>query len=76
MKLESFIKKWRHLVWYVKDPEKLSEEAVVEAVLNYGDMGDVRKLFSILGIRRVAKIFREQISQRRRRINYNPKAAR
>lgn len=71
MTLGNFIKKRRYLVWYVKDPEKLSQEAIVEAVLNYGDWEDVKKLFSILGIKKVAKIFFKQT--RRKRINYDPK---
>lgn len=71
MTLQNFIKKRRYLVWYVKNPENLSQEAVVEAVLNYGNWDDVKKLFSILGINKVAKIFRKQTT-RRKRINYRP----
>ena len=73
MTLKDFIKKRRDLVWYVKSPENLSQEAIVEAVLNYGDFDDVKKLFSILGIKRVAGIFKKQT--RRKRINYDPKIA-
>ena len=68
--LKDFIKKRRHLIWYVKDFDHLSEEAIVESVLNYGDFDDVKKLFSILGLREVAKIFYKQI--RRKRSNYRP----
>ena len=73
MTLKDFIKKRRDLVWYVKSPENLSQEAIVEAVLNYGDFDDVKKLFSILGIKKVAGIFKSQT--RRKRINYDPKIA-
>lgn len=65
MTLKDFIKKRRSLVWYVKEPENLSSEAIVEAVLNYGDWDDVKKLFSILGITETAKIFKKQVSQKR-----------
>ncbi len=58
------------MVWYVKEPENLSQEAIVEAVLNYGDFDDVKKIFSILGIKKVAEIFTKQIG--RKRINYRP----
>ena len=71
MTLRNFIKKRRDLVWYVEDLEHLSKEAIVEAVLNYGDFDDVQKLFSILGIKQAARIFREQT--RRKRVNYDPK---
>lgn len=71
MTLKNFIKKRRGLVWYVKEPENLSPEAIVEAVLNYGNWDDVKKLFSILGVKKVAKIFYKQ-TRRRKRINYRP----
>lgn len=58
MTINDFIKKRSYLVWYVKHPERLSNEAIVEAVLNYGDWNDVQTLIKILGIKKVAKIFR------------------
>jgi hypothetical protein len=71
MTIREFIKKRRYLTWSVSKPEKLSKEAIVEYVLNYGDFDDVKKLSSILGIKRVAEIFRKQI--RGKRVNYDPK---
>lgn len=71
--LEKFIKTRPHLVWYVHDVRKLSEEAIVESVLNYGDFDDVKKLIALLGMQRVAEIFRKQTNPHRRRSNYNPK---
>lgn len=73
MTLKDFIKKRRSLVWYVKEPENLSPEAIVEAVLNYGDWDDVKKLFSILGLKKTSEIFFKQTN--RKRINYVPKIA-
>lgn len=60
MTLQSFIKKRKYLVWWVKNPGKLSPEPIVEAVLNYGEWDDVQKLIKILGMKKVAKIFREK----------------
>lgn len=71
MKIHAFIKKRPYLIWYTRDFEHLSEEAIVEAVLNYGDFDDVKKIIFILGIKKVAKIFRKQIRQKR--INYDRK---
>jgi hypothetical protein len=71
MTLNAFVKKRPYLVWYVAEPSALSEAAIVEATLNYGDFEDVQKLFALLGINRVATIFRSQI--KRKRINYDPK---
>jgi len=38
--INNFIKKRPYLVWYTKNYDNLSEEAVVEAVLNYGNFDD------------------------------------
>lgn len=58
------------MIWYTRDFKHLSEEAVLEAVLNYGDFDDVKKTIRILGMRKAAKIFRERA--RRKRSNYRP----
>lgn len=73
--LQDFIAARKTLVWYVRDPRKLSEESVVEAVLNYGNWRDVQKLTSILGIENVARIFRKQMVTGRQRGNYYPEVA-
>jgi hypothetical protein len=71
-KIINFIEKRPYLIWWVKNYERLNNEAVVEATLNYGDWEDVQLLFKILGIKTVAKIFQKQIKQKR--INYRPKS--
>ncbi|MFH0923462.1 MAG: hypothetical protein V1825_01885 [Candidatus Falkowbacteria bacterium] len=63
--LIKFIKRRKHLIWYVKDYGALNAEAIVEATLNYGDWDDVQKLIKILGIKKMAKIFRKQAKQKR-----------
>ena len=73
MTIHDFIKKRPHLVWYTRDFDHLSEEAVVEAVLQYGNFDDVKKLFALLGVQKVARIFRAQL--RKPRTNYDPKIA-
>lgn len=62
MTVRDIIKKKPYLIWYTKSYDSLSDEAVVEAVLNYGDWEDVQELIKILGIKKTAKIFRKQIS--------------
>jgi len=59
-----------YLWWWVRDKEKLSLESVVQGVLAYGDMDDVRKLFHLVGPEKVRHIFFQQISGRR--CNYRP----
>ncbi len=61
MNLEEFKKSRKYLFWDVKI-EKLNEEAVVERILNYGDWDDVEEMFKVIGIKKVAKIFRKQIA--------------
>jgi len=68
--LQDFIAARKDLVWYVKNPRALNEEAVVEAVLNYGNWRDFQMLLSILGVERVAGIFRMQAARPRK--NYRP----
>ena len=74
MTIRNFIKRRPYLVWYVKNPENLSHEAIVEAVLNYGDWDDVQTLIKILGIKKVAEIFRKKSKPSKMgRQNYEPK---
>ena len=71
--LQGFIKKRKHLIWYAKNYETLPAESIVEATLNYGDWDDVQKLIKILGIKKVAKIFREKSKlSKMERQNYRP----
>lgn len=71
MTINDFIKERPYLVWYVKNYNKLSDESVIEHTLNYGNWEDVQKLFSILGVKKTAMIFRKQTSGWR--TNYDKK---
>ena len=70
MTLGNFVRKRKHLFWSTKNYDGLSKEAVVEGILNYGDMNDVHELIALLGIKEVSKIFYANIN--RPRINYRP----
>ncbi|MEK7537717.1 MAG: hypothetical protein AAB619_01950 [Patescibacteria group bacterium] len=70
MNIYDFIKQRKHLVWSTNNYDGLSNEAIVEATLNYGDWNDVKELIEILGIRRVATIFRRRSAIPRS--NYRP----
>ncbi len=69
-KLRDFIEKRSYLVWYVADVARLSEESIVEHVLNYGTWEDVQGLISILGKEKVAEDFRKRSDMQR--TNYRP----
>ncbi|MFN8207179.1 MAG: hypothetical protein U0T82_07200 [Bacteroidales bacterium] len=66
----SLIRENSRLFWYVKPEykESISEEVLVETILNYGDLNSVKRLFICLGIEKVAGIFHRQIHQSR--VNY------
>lgn len=73
MTIHQFIKKRSYLVWYVKDLDKLNEASIVEHVLNYGDWNDVQEMIKILGVEKVAAIFREKSTPDKfGRQNYRP----
>ena len=71
MAIGDFVRKRKHLFWSTKNYDNLSNGAIVEGVLNYGNMKDVKELISLLGIQEVAKIFHKQTH--RMRINYDLK---
>jgi hypothetical protein len=70
MEIRNFAKKRPHLFWYINDFDNLSEEAIVEAVLNYGNWMDTQELLKILGTKKVASIFMQKTTGKR--TNYRP----
>ena len=68
--LKKYMRARKHLVWYVNDPENLNRESIIEHTLNYGGWDDVQKLIKIIGIKKMAEIFKKQTSGFR--TNYRP----
>ena len=60
MTLEKFIEERPHLIWWTKNYKGLGPEPIVEATLNYGNWKDVQNLIQILGMKKVAEIFRRK----------------
>ncbi len=74
MTMRDFIKTRKHLIWWTANYDRLSPEAIIEATLNYGNWDDVQKLIKILGIKKVAAIFRKKSQPSAvGRQNYQPK---
>ncbi len=69
--LKKFMRERKYLIWYAKNPEDLSVNSVVEHTLNYGNWDDVQKLIKIIGIKKMAEIFKNQTSGFR--TNYDKK---
>ncbi len=65
--IKQFILENAALFWWVAPDEKknISINALVEAVLNYGNEKSIKKLFELIGIKKVAAIFDKQISGKR-----------
>lgn len=78
--VKKFIREHKNLFWYIEDSakENISHEVLVEFILNYGDEKSVKKLFELLGLEKVARIFYKQTHKKgiaAKRINYFPRTA-
>jgi len=52
--IKQFIKENSSLFWWIKEDakENISINLLVEIILNYGDLESVKKLFSLIGIKK------------------------
>ena len=73
LEIKEYIKEIGVFFWWVpeKDKENLSLDSVVEATLNYVTIEQIKKLFGIIGIEEVARIFYKNTSGFR--TNYFPR---
>jgi len=72
--LKAFIRQHSSLFWYTPEDKKedISEEFLVETILNYGDLNSVKDLISLMGISKISKIFFDSIGKsERRKGNYH-----
>jgi hypothetical protein len=69
--LKDLIRKNAALFWYIKDEDKesLPLPVVVEFFLNYASLEDVKELFRIVGIKKVAEVYHTIISTSERVAN-------
>jgi len=70
MTVNSIIINKPYLAWYVKDPELLSEQSVLEHVINYGNWDDVQQFIQIKGLDKTADLFNKSLKNKR--TNYSP----
>ncbi len=73
MNLETYITERKALFWSVSPQQKkdISPTLLVETMLNYGSLADIKLLFEILGLPETARIF-FAATQNRSRHNYFP----
>jgi hypothetical protein len=68
--VQDIIKQKPYLAWFTSQYNQLSDQAVLEQVLNYGDWDDVKTFIRIRGMTKTAQLFKESISGPRD--NYKP----
>jgi len=70
--IKAFIREHSHLFWYTPEDKKeeINHEFLMETILNYGNLDNVRQLINILGIEQSAKIFFG--IQGRKKLNFYP----
>lgn len=66
--LQNLIKSKPYLVWNTKDYGMLDEEAIAEAILNYGSWEDVKTYHNIVGLPRAKEIFDALTTKKRSNI--------
>ena len=71
-KREKYIAEHAALFWYTPEAKKkdISDSLLVETILNYGTMEDVKALFELMGMAEVAEIF--FAAKGRQKLNYFP----
>lgn len=70
--IKAFIRKNAHLFWYIPDDKKedISDEVLVEFILNYGNLESFQELRELLGLNRISTVFMSL--EGRRKLNYYP----
>ena len=70
--LKNFIRENGSLFWYTPEDkgEKVTDELLVETMLNYGSLEEIQALFDLMGMREVVDIFRNMTG--RKKMNYFP----
>ena len=70
--LKEFIRQNSHLFWYIPEDKKedISDELLVETILNYGTLNDFIHLKNISGINFLSNIFLNL--EGRKKLNYYP----
>ena len=69
--LKDFIKRNEHLFWYTptQDKLKISDELLLENVLNYGTLETVKELFELMGVKKAKTVF-ENMKERKEKNIY------
>jgi hypothetical protein len=57
--LDKFIEKNKHLFWYTPENKKteISDELLLENIINYSDLKTIKELFEIWGLKKAKLVF-------------------
>ena len=68
-----FIDENAHLFWYIKKDalHDISDEVLVEFIMNYGDLDAIRKMFNLLGETKVSEIIGVSIQKVKNKTRQN-----
>lgn len=58
-KIKDFIREHEHLFWYtpIKEKENISDEMLLEYILNYADLPTIKEFFVLMGVQNIQTIF-------------------
>ncbi|MCX6266124.1 MAG: hypothetical protein NTW16_02020 [Bacteroidetes bacterium] len=70
--IKAFIRQNSSLFWYTPEDKKeeISHEFLVETILNYGDLENIKTLLRIMGVEETSRIFFS--AEGRKKLNYYP----
>jgi hypothetical protein len=70
--IKAFIRENSSLFWYTPEDKKeeIGPELLVETILNYGTLDQIKKLIGIVGMKEVSRIFFN--AGGRKQLNYYP----
>ncbi len=70
--IKTFIREHKTIFWYTPEDKKedISPELLIETILNYGTMSEIKSLIRIMGIQEVSRIFFS--ASERKKLNYYP----
>ena len=69
--MQAWLLERKHLWWWVTDVTQLSQQAVLEAVLNHGRWQDFKDLQQFIGLQKMAELF-VQMTRHKQRVNLRP----
>jgi hypothetical protein len=70
--VKAFIRQNSALFWYIPEDKKedIGNELLLETILNYGTLEDIKTLFRLWGVKEAATVFYN--AEGRKKLNYFP----